>query len=375
MKPKRLTAIVLATTLGAALAATPASAATTVPPLNRQALEAAIAGLPDDEASGALVQVRGSAGEWTGTAGIGDLRTGRGVPADGRFRIGSMTKTFTATAALQLVARHRLDLNRNVQSYLPGVLPASYAPIKVGQLLDYTAGIPGILIDHKDPSWFLPHRFDTWTPQQLIDLATKNAPMEFAPGTMQHYGNIDYLVLGMVIEKVTGRPYGDAIRDGIIRPLHLTATVVPGRDPRIHGPHAHGYEATDTGWIDITDANPTFQWSAAEMISNAPDLDRFLVALVSGRLLPPAQTAELFRIPDVPTFETGEPATYGSGLEKLVVNGQLFWGKSGDRPGYNNGMGTTPDLSRRLVYSVNTLHMGGETMPAIAQRIVFAAVS
>ncbi|TDQ05916.1 serine hydrolase domain-containing protein [Labedaea rhizosphaerae] len=376
MKPKRITAIVVAATLGGAVLATPAAAAaTTLPPLNPAALEAAIADLPNDEVSGALVQVRGSAGEWTGTSGIGDLRTGRGVPADGRFRIGSMTKTFTATAALQLVARHRLDLDRTVQSYVPDLLPASYPPITVGQLMDFTAGIPGIKIDHKDPVWFLAHRFDTWTPRQLIDLATKDAPMEFAPGTMQHYGNIDYLVLGVVIEKVTGRPYGDAIRDGIIRPLHLTATVVPGRDPRIHGPHAHGYEAvTPDQWVDVTDANPTFQWAAAEIVSNAPDLDRFLVALVSGRLLPPAQTAELFRIPDVPTYETGEPATYGRGLEELVVNGQVFWGKSGDRPGYNNGMGTTLDLARRLVYSVNTLHMGG-AMPAVAQRIVLAAVS
>ena len=375
MKPKKLTATLVAATLGAALIATPASAATTLPPLNPAALRAAIADLPNDEASGALVQVRGSAGEWTGTSGIGNVRTGQGVPADGRFRIGSMTKTFTATAALQLVAAHRLDLNRTVQSYVPDLLPASYPPITVGQLMDFTAGIPGILIDHKDPAWFLPHRFDTWTPRQLVDLATGGAPMEFAPGTMQHYGNIDYLVLGVVIEEVIGRPYGDAIRDGIIRPLHLNATVVPGRDPRIHGPHAHGYEAvTPDHWVDVTDANPTFQWAAAEMISNAPDLDRFLVALVSGRLLPPAQTAELFRIPDVPTYETGAPATYGRGLEKLVVNGQLFWGKSGDRPGYNNGMGTTVDLSRRLVYSVNTLHMGGQ-MPAVAQKIVLAAVS
>lgn len=370
-------AVLTAAAVGGALltCAAPASAATTVPPLNPQALAAAIAGLPDDEASGALVQVRGSAGEWTGTSGIADVRSGRPVPAGGRFRLGSMTKAFTATAALQLVARHRLSLDRTVQGYLPGLLPASYPPITVGQLMDYTAGIPGVPIDHKDPTWFLAHRFDTWTPRQMIDLATKDRPMEFAPGTMQHYGNIDYLVLGMVMEKVTGRPYGDAIRDGIIRPLHLTATTVPGRDPKIHGPHAHGYEATDTGWLDITDANPTFQWAAAEMISNAPDLDRFMVALRTGRLLPPAQNAELFRVPDVPSYETGEPATYSRGLDKLVVNGVLYWGKSGDRPGYNNGMGMTPDLSRRLVYSVNTLHMGGAELPAATLRIILAASS
>ncbi|TCO48980.1 serine hydrolase domain-containing protein [Actinocrispum wychmicini] len=368
--------VLLATTF-----ATSASA-TTVPPLNPAALRAAIAGLPNDEASGALVQVRGSAGTWVGTSGVADILTGRPVPANGRFRIGSMTKTFTATAVLQLAARGRIDLNRTVRSYLPDLLPAGYAPVTIRQLLNYTAGIPGIRIDHKDPTWFLAHRFDTWTPRQLIDLATAGQPMTFAPGTKQDYDNIPYLVLGMVIEKVTGCPYGTAIRDGIIEPLHLSATSVPGTDVKIHGPHAHGYEAVTvdghTDYVDITEANPTFQWAAAEMISNAPDLDRFLTALVSGRLLPPAQTAELFAIPNVPDYDGDNdpgndvPAHIGGGLARMTVGQVVFWGKTGDRPGYASGMGTTLDLSRRLVYSVNTLHMGGD-LPKVAQRVIRAA--
>ncbi|WP_291418151.1 serine hydrolase [Actinophytocola sp.] len=168
--------------------------------------------MPDGEASGAVLRVRGSDGRWQGTSGVADVRTGRPVPQNGRFRIGSMTKTFTATAALQLVARGKLHLDRTVQSYVPGVLPAEYPPVTIRQLLDYTSGLPGIDIDHKDPAWFLAHRFDTWTPRRLLDLAFTGRPMEFAPGTAQHNGNISYLVLGVVMEKVTGRPYGDAIR-------------------------------------------------------------------------------------------------------------------------------------------------------------------
>ncbi|MEV7097272.1 serine hydrolase domain-containing protein [Amycolatopsis sp. NPDC051045] len=370
--------LLLATTLA------PAASASTLPPLNPAAMRTAIAGLPNDEASGALVQVRGSAGTWVGTSGVADIHSGRPVPAAGRFRIGSMTKTFTATAVLQLAARGRLDLNRTVQSYLPDVLPAGYAPITIRQLLNYTAGIPGIRIDHKDPTWFLAHRFDTWTPRQLIDLATAGRPMTFAPGTKQDYGNITYLVLGMVIEKVTGRPYGASIREGIIQPLQLSATSVPGTDIEIRGPHAHGYEAVTTGghtdYVDITQANPTFQWAAAEMISNAPDLDRFLTALVSGRLLPPAQTAELFAIPDVADYDGDDdpgndvPAHIGGGLARMTIGQVVFWGKTGDRPGYASGMGTTLDRSRRLVYSVNTLHMGGD-IPQTAQRIIMAAAN
>ena len=378
-----ITAAVLAAamfTLGAVPAvadpATTVAAATQLPPLDPAKLAAAIAGLPNDEASGALLQVRGK-DCWQGTSGVANVHTGQRVPVDGRFRIGSMTKSFTATAALQLVAKGRLDLNRTVQSYVPGVLPPEYPPITVDQLLSYTSGLPGLRIDHKDPAWFLPHRFDTWTPQQLFDLAFYEDgevfPMRFTPGTQQNYGNIDYLVLGAVIEKVTGRPYGDAIRDGIIRPLHLTATTVPGADTKIHGPHAHGYEEQNGSYVDITDANPTYQWAAAEMISNAPDLDRFLTALMSGRLLPAKETRLLFEIPDVPLFEGGGARAYlGHGLARLAVGGVVFWGKTGDRPGYNNGMAATPDLSRRVVFSVNTLHMGGSEQPVVTQKIIGA---
>lgn len=369
----------IAVVLSAAALVTGAAVASAdpLPELNPAALEAAIAGLPDDEASGALLQVRGSAGEWDGTSGVANVRTGQKVPANGRFRIGSMTKTFTATAALQLVGRGKLRLDRTVQSYVPGVLPAEYPPVTVDQLLTYTSGLPGLDIDHKDPDWFLAHRFDTWTPRQLFGLAFRTPdgaakPMLFAPGTRQNYGNIDYLVLGAVIEKVTGRPYGDAIRDGVIRPLHLSATSVPGRDVRIHGAHARGYELRPDGsYVDITLANPTYQWAAAEMISNAPDLDRFLVALLSGRLLPKAQTDLLFEIPDVPLHGGKGRAYLGHGIARLPAGKLVVWGKTGDRPGYQSGMAATRDLARRIVFSVNTLHMGGE-QAEIAKRVIGA---
>ncbi|HEX6359125.1 serine hydrolase domain-containing protein [Actinophytocola sp.] len=372
---KTITALLTAAAL--TLGAAPAAAAAEEPPLDPAKLAAAIADLPNDEASGALLQVRGADGCWQGTSGVGNVRTGQRVPQNGRFRIGSMTKTFVATAALQLVVRGDLELDRTVQSYAPDLLPAEYPPITIDHLLTYTSGLPGIRIDHKDPVWFLEHRFDTWTPRQLFDLAFYQDgnvfPMMFDPGEQQRYGNIDYLVLGAVIEKVTGRPYGDAIRDGIIKPLRLSATTVPGTDTKIHGPHARGYEEQNGSFVDITEANPTYQWSAAEMISNAPDLDRFLVALMSGRLLPPAQTALLFEVPDVPLYNgKGARAYLGHGLARLAVGDVVFWGKTGDRPGYNNGMAATKDLTRRAVFSVNTLHMGGAEQPAVTQKIVAA---
>jgi D-alanyl-D-alanine carboxypeptidase len=290
---------------------------------------------------------------------------------DSRFRIGSMTKTFTAIVVLQLAAEGRLSLDGTVQQYGPGFLPASYPPIKVRHLLTWTSGLNSVNVPHKTPDWFLAHRYDHWEPGSQLDLGK---PLAFTPGDFQRYGNADYIMAGLLVERVTGNRWADEVNRRIITPLRLTGTSVPGDDPRVPGPHAHGYEATAGGWRDVTLANPSLQWSAASMISTADDLDRLMVALFSGRLVPRPQLAEMFTVPRVRTFGTEARATYSAGLTRFEIGDLVVWAKSGDRPGYNNGMGATRDLSRRLVYSVNTLHMGGD-QPEIAQRIILAALT
>ncbi|CAM3387383.1 beta-lactamase family protein [Corallococcus sp. ZKHCc1 1396] len=358
-----------------------------LPPLNREALRQAIAGLPDGEVTGALVRVEGVAGRWLGASGVADVQTGAPVRTDALFRIGSMTKTFTATVVLQLAAERRLDLDRPVQEYLPRLLPAGvYAPITVRQLLNHTHGLPGVPVPQKDPAWFFENRFRRYSPRELVSLSLPAGP-RFAPGTQQQYGNIGYIVAGLLIEQVTGRPYGDAVRDRILRPLRLRDTLVPGNVVTIPGPHSHGYERVEPEGevcpsgaisyqgqclVDVTEASQSVPWAAGEMISTTADLDRFLVALFQGRLLPRAQMEELFTVPDVPSVGGGR-ASYSAGLTRMEVNGVTLWAKSGDRHGYNNGMGATRDLRRRLVYSVNTLRMG-QDRPDAAARIVAAAM-
>jgi D-alanyl-D-alanine carboxypeptidase len=180
-------------------------------------------------------------------------------------------------------------------------------------------------------------------------------------------------VLALLVEKVSGHSWESEIHRRLTAPLHLTETSTPADDPRIPGPQAHGYEATGNGWVDISEANPSLQWGAASMISTAPDLDRVLVALFGGRLLPAAQLEEMFTVPDVPVFGSdGDRATIGAPFTRTVLNGVTIWAKSGDRPGYNNAMAATRDLSRRLVYSVNPLHMGAGDSPAVSRAIVQA---
>jgi D-alanyl-D-alanine carboxypeptidase len=347
------------------------TAAAALPPLSPDQLKAAIAGLPDSEASGALVQIRGSAGSWSGSSGITSLEQAQPPALDDRFRIGSMTKVFTAIVTLQLAAEHKLDLDAPIQRYLPGYFPKSYAPITARQLLTWTSGLNGTDVNSKDPIWFFEHRYDHWDEGSQIDL-TK--PLAFCPGTRQRYANVDYIAAGVLIERITGHSWADEVTNRIVRPLHLSGTTVPADDIEVPEPHAHGYEATADGWQDVTQANPSLQWSAAAIISTADDLDRLMVALFSGRLVPGPQLEAMFTVPDVATYGSGEPATYSAGLTRSEIGGVTVWAKSGDRPGYINAMASTRDLSRRLVYSVNTLKMGSSEMPAVAQRIVEAAL-
>ncbi|GAA4591840.1 serine hydrolase domain-containing protein [Planotetraspora phitsanulokensis] len=354
-------------------AATRPESASSLRPLNARALCQSIAGLPNSQATGALVQVRGTAGSWTGKSGVGDLRTGRPVPDDARIRIGSITKVFTATVVLQFVAEGKVDLDGTVQHYLPGLLPANYPPVTVGELLDHTSGLPSPTLP-EDDRWILDHRYDKWTPQQWMDGVAAN-PMEFEPGTRQHYLNTNYIVLGMLIEKLTGRPYADAVRTRIIRPLGLRHTTLPVDDVRIHGPHAKGYLAvTDddgkTRLVDVTEMSQTMTWAAGEIISTTDDLDRFMVALFRGRLLKPAQLEKMFTVPDgVPLFDgdddpsNDQPAAYTMGMSVMTLPGGVtVYGKTGSRYGYSTGMFATRDLKRRIVVTVNSTTKGDSTM-------------
>ncbi|MER5783431.1 serine hydrolase domain-containing protein [Streptomyces mobaraensis] len=341
-------------------AAAPATArGQAVPPLDTQALRAAIANLGDPQATAAQVRVDGSAGRWYGTSGVADLRTKRPVRQEDAFRIGSITKVFVATVVLQLAAEHKVDLDAPVQRYLPGVLPAGFPPITITQLLNHTSGLPAErgTPDVSTPEKVLQHRYDRWTPRELVSLVS-HGPMKFEPGTKQEYRGINYVLAAMVVEKVTGHSYGEEIGKRIIRPLHLTRTSVPGKDVTIHGPHVHGYLAMSDGTLrDATEYDQTEAWGEGEMISTTGDLDRFLSALFSGRLLPAAQLERMFTLPpENVRMVDGGPARYSAGLQTVTVNGVTFWGKTGERYGYNSAMVATRDQQRRLVYSFNPTH-------------------
>ncbi len=377
----------------AASTAVPASAATAAPapvsaaPLPRldpAELRAAIGGLPAADVTGALLRITGRAGHWSGTSGVGDLETRQGVPPDAHIRIGSISKVFTATIVLQLAAEHRIDLDKPVQQYLPGALPVGLPPVTVGQLLNHTSGLPRAA-DSPDfgdgsPEWFAANRLKSFTPQQVIDLMA-GQPMQFAPGAAQQYNGMNYYVAGLLVEKITGHAFAHEVRSRITEPLGLHDTRVPDADdPRLPGPHSHGYLTVTSSdgtvhQVDVTEQSP-WPWAEGGMISTPADLDRFMTALFRGRFLPPAQQAELFTVPDVPSFHSSQCRTEADAGRACMTMGIMrvkasncvvVWGKTGSRPGYTSGAFATRDLSRKIVYSLNPTNLNGAEIRYVQQ--------
>jgi CubicO group peptidase (beta-lactamase class C family) len=307
-----------------------------------------------DGAPGALIEVRDRRGNSVLTSGVADVQSQEPVRGDSRFRIGSMTKPFVATVVLQLVGEHRVALDAPVERYLPGVVRGPGGDgraITVRQLLQHTSGLPDYLT-FLNPQDILKDPLAHHTTRDLVKIALANPPSFPTPGHGWKYSNTNYLLAGMLIEKVTGHSYGGEIRRRIIKPLGLRATSVPGDASAISGPHPRGYVRPDAEatLMDVTAINPSVAGASGEMISSARDLNRFLDALVSGELLRPAQLKEM-KTPSQAASSSGRE--YGLGLERWALPcGGEYWGHGGDIFGYETAGGATAD-GRQATVMVN----------------------
>ncbi|MGW5745159.1 serine hydrolase domain-containing protein [Amycolatopsis sp. NPDC003861] len=277
-------------------------------------------------------------------SGTGDLATGKPFPRNGSFRAGSVTKTFVATVVLQLAAEGRVRLDAPVARYLPGLLPDGR--ITVRQLLQHTSGLYNYTddLDRSDPET-LRHRGAE--PAELVAIALEHPPL-FPPGTSWSYSNTNYIVAGMIVERVTGRDLSGEIARRITRPLGLRDTYLPRRgDEQLPEPHAVGYLPAGGKLVDFSDFDATIAGAAGGLVSTPADLDRFYGALLGGRLLRPAELAEMQRT--VPA-DLGVPnARYGLGLGSVPLSCGLFWGHEGGIPGFTNLAGVGPHGRRSTV--------------------------
>lgn len=291
----------------------------------------------DNGTPGVIARVDRNHQHWSGTAGVADLEQRRPrIPAE-HLRIGSITKTFTAVTLLMLEAEGQLSLDDSVARWLPGVLDRNGydgRSITVRQLLNHTSGVNDVLSDEGFLSRyigeaFFDHRFDDWTPRQLVDIAISHPPL-FEPGTGWGYSNTNYLLAGMIIEAATGTSYADAVEGALLRPLRLEGTTLPGRSAVMPQPHAQAYStlfnsAPDAGIYNVTEFNPSLAGAGGEMISTARDLNRFMAKLMNGSILPPRQQRELLT-----GIDTGNGYRYGLGLQTYSLSCGTFWGNDGD---------------------------------------------
>jgi len=340
-----------ATTVAACAVAVPAPAAEPRSP-DPDRLSAR---LDDVAASGtvaAIAQVRDGRDTWRGVRGTSRLGTAQPPPWGSRFRIGSITKTFLATVVLQLVEEHRLRLDDPVARWLPDAVPNGRG-ITVRQLLDHTSGLYDYRLTLTLPPspGFLEYRWRTWTPQELVRRAVEQDPEPGPPpGSTFAYSNTNYLLLGEVVEAVTGRPYAREVERRVVEPLHLRHTSLPGASPWIRGPHPHGYvpirrDGQDR-LVDLTAMNPTLFGAAGEMISTIPDLERFFAALLRGRLLGPRMLGEM-------TTPGTEHGTYGLGLAwRDTACGIRVYGNDGDALTFQSWSFATADARHQATVVV-----------------------
>jgi len=257
----------------------------------------------------------------TARSGVADIRTGAPVPDNGYFRMGSNTKTFAAVIVLQLVAEGRLSLDDSVDRWLPGVVSGTGNDgrrVTVRQLLQHTSGIYNYTNDLtglSSPEEYLERRFEHLDPEELVAMAMKHEPA-FAPGTSWDYSNTNYILVGMIIEKITGKGWASVVGERVIRPPGLRQTYSPGDVPTLPRPYAKGYQQFEPGGplVDTTLLNMSWGWVAGDLVTTPTDLVRFWRALQGGRLLPPRQMAEMHRTVLAVTFQDAFPGTrYGSG--------------------------------------------------------------
>ncbi|WP_344651521.1 serine hydrolase domain-containing protein [Cryptosporangium japonicum] len=296
--------------------------------------------------------------------GSATVRAGA-VPKHAKFRIGSATKTFTAAVALQLVGEGRLGLEDPVERWLPGVVRGhgnDGRRITVRQLLQQTSGLPNyaaritFLGSKKD---YDAEALTATTPAHLLALALSQPPA-FAPGTRWDYSNTNYVLAGMVIERVTGHGWESEVERRILRPLRLRDTSVPRTELDVPAPHAVGYHRFPAGQeqfgprVDTTRFSPTWADAAGSMISTTSDLNRFFRALLGGRVLAPAQLAEMTTtVPAPPFADAWKNPRYGLGLQWSETPCGGMWSHSGDIPGYSTRDGISEDGTRSVVVSIN----------------------
>ena len=342
---------VLAVPVVAAIALGAAGGAASAAPSKGEAesLKARAQGLVEAGYPAALAAVSDSKGESAGVAvGKGSLETGQAPPMDGEVRIGSNTKTFVAVVVMQLVQEGKVGLDEPIETYLPGLIKGEGidgSKITVRQLLQHTSGLPDFDETLVGTTDVFQYRHHYVTPRDVLDSALSK-PAQFEPGAQWKYTNTNYLVLGMLVERVSQRPVGEQIDQRIVKKLGLSHTYFPAPGDRsIKGTHPQGYHLSAGGKLeDITEMDPAWGWAAGAMVSTPSELNTFFQAVFDGRLLTQASIDEMKNGAVDASSRFGPGTVYGLGLIGTPLScGGTSWGHGGSIHGYQTDNAVGPD--------------------------------
>jgi D-alanyl-D-alanine carboxypeptidase len=308
------------------------------------------AGMP-----GVLARVTDGPDRWKGASGVADIDTKRPLRPHMRFRIGSITKTFVATVVLQHVSEGRIGLDDPVADYLPGVLPNDLGEsVTVRMLLNHTSGLPDYdTVLYRENADIERYRLAFFTPRQLVKLALTAKP---GPRGQFAYSNTNYILAGMIVERVSGRSIQAEVTRRVIRPLRLKDTSFPRVSPLILGSHPASYVPVGTPerpLVDFSVYTPTVFGAAGAMISSTRDLERFFDELLFGDLLDKDALTQMRTT--VPT-DSGA-VEYGLGLMKVSLCG-TFWGHDGAVWGQTALALTHADTGRHVSVATTMSHYG-----------------
>ena len=294
--------------------------------------------------------------------GMADVENEVPATAQTVYRIGSVTKQFTSVAAMQLVEQGKLSLDDDVTKYVPNA-PTHGRRVLVRHLLNHTSGIPSYT--DVGPSFGRVMRLDL-SKDSLI-ATVKDDSLQFEPGSHFYYNNTGYFLLGMVIERVTGKPYGDYLRDVLFAPNGLTSSVYCSTMPLIKR-RARGYEGRPAGLVNADYISMDLPYAAGSLCSSVGDLVAWTRLLHSGKLV----NASSFASMTTPVkLTSGRPMQYGFGLfmDTLGTHRRIHHG--GGINGFISELAYYPDDSLTVVVLSNTVPAPSEQVADNLARVAF----
>lgn len=338
---------------------------------------------------GIVAEVKHGDRTWFGTAGVADVETGAPRQPGEYFHAGSSGKTFTAATMLAMEADGLLSLDDTVHAHLPGVMDANGYDgdkITIRHLLSNTAGLfptglaPEVSYRYATRSGFDAHRFDTFSTEELLRVAVSQPPVG-APGEQFMYANGGFYIAGAIIEKVSGHSYAEEVDRRVVQPLGLTHTWVrPATDTGYPEPHPRSYSQqflkdgadpaaiTPENWqsmleepglppLDVTELNSSLGYAAGNVVSTTTDMIRFLNAMITGSLLPPAQHRQMWTTVSTEGSYWMPHTRYGLGLfefDKQATGGRTLRGIGGSFWGTWCVVVGTPDGQHTVAVHTNT---------------------